>query len=672
MPLRHGTKAVATGLTATALLSALSLTDGAQTAAADTTALVRVNQVGYAESGAKEAFVLTRSAVAGARWRLLDGRGGVVAAGRTKASVGSWNAAYPAVYPIDFSSVRAPGSYHLVVTGTAAGHSPVFTIGHAPAVFSKPAADATAFFQAQRDGADTIPGQLRREPSHLNDAAADAYAWPEFTDPDSDTIVAAPKKIGGPVDVAGGWFDAGDYLKFTETTSYAVAALQIAALETGAGPGSALGAEAQHGLDWLDKMWDQKTRTLYIQVGLGSGTESGSVVGDHDVWRLPQADDTIATTGKAATTGTTGKAATAGTAATTGKAANAATADPSLRFLANRPVFRAAAPGSLISPNQAGRLAADFALAARRYAATGRTADVAKARGYLATAAQIYGLADTSPGQLVTTVPYGYYPETSWQDDLAFGGAELALAARKLGDPRASAWLTQAAHWAKGHQSEADADTLNMYDTSALADLDLARALKAAGEPKGLAVSYRQLIGYVRGQLATGQRRAAADPFHAGAVYDDFDADSHTMGLAATARLYRLVTGDSSYDTFATEQLDWLLGANAWGTSFMVGEGTTFPECTAGELGNLAGSLNGTGPLEIGAIVNGPNGSEQFSDGLGDYLDGMRPCPPSGDPYSAFTGHGSTYVDDVRSWQSSEPALDMDASGLLAFSLASR
>jgi endoglucanase len=651
---RNKVKAVASGVVAAGLLAGVSLAGGSGTAQAATVGLLRINQVGYADGGAKEAFLLTRSAVSGAEWRLVDSRGKAVASGRTGAALGGWSAAYPDVYLIDFSSVRRDGRYHLVVSGAAAAESSTFTIGPAAAVFAKPAADATAFFQAQRDGAGTIPGLLDRAPSHLNDTKAAVYDWPEFTDPDSDTIKAAPTPAGGTadlaVDVSGGWFDAGDYLKFTETTSYAVAALEIAARQTGATPGSTLGAEAQYGLDWLDKMWDAKTGTLLIQVGLGSGTADGSVVGDHDVWRLPEQDD----------------------------------ADTAHPFLSNRPVFRAGAPGSRISPNQAGRLAADFALAAQRYAAS----SPAKARAYLSTAAGIYALADTSPGTLVTTVPYAYYPETSWQDDLAFGGAELALAAQKLNDPRASGWLRQAALWAKGHQSEADADSLNMYDTSALADLDLARAVRTAGNPNGLAVSYGDLIGYVKGQLTTGRDRAAADPFHAGAVYDDFDADSHTLGLAATARLYRTLTGDTSYDRFATQQVDWLLGANAWGASFMVGEGRSYPRCTAGQLGNLAGgtrsggtavggtNMAGTGlsgalPLEIGAIVNGPNGSGQFEDGLGDYLNGMRPCPSNGaDPYSAFTGHGSRYTDDVRSWQSSEPALDMDASGLLAFYLS--
>lgn len=631
--IRRRSAAAVTGVTAAAMLAALALTTGAGTAQAATTGLVRINQLGYTDSGAKEAFLLATSAVSGASWKLVDASGATAASGTTGTSLGSWNTAYPAVYLIDFTSVKTDGSYHLVVSGAATGTSRTFTIGSAATVFAKPAADATAFFQAQRDGTDVIPGQLNRKPSHRNDGAATVYNWPSFTSSDGDTISAAPTKIGGTVDVSGGWFDAGDYLKFTETTSYAVAALEIAAREKGADDTSALGAEARHGLDWLDKMWDGSSRTLYIQVGLGSGTSSGSVVGDHDVWRLPEADDS----------------------------------DSAHPFLKNRPVFRAAAPGSKISPNQAGRLTADFALAAQRYAA----ADPAAATAYLDTAAQVYGLADTSPGTLVTTVPYAYYPETTWKDDLAFGGAELALAAQKLGDSRAGTWLAQAATWAKGHQSEADADTLNMYDTSALGDLDLARAIRAAGDPTGLAVTYDDLIGYVKGQITTGVNRAKADPFHAGAIYDDFDADSHTLGLAATVRLYRTITGDTGYNRFGVQQLDWLLGANAWGTSFMVGEGGSFPKCTAGQLGNLAGSLDGSAPLEVGAVVNGPNDSSQFSGGLGDYLDAMRHCPASGDAYSSFTGHGSRYTDDVRSWQSSEPALDMDASGLLAFYLSS-
>ena len=36
------------------------------------------------------------------------------------------------------------------------------------------------------------------------------------------------------------------------------------------------------------------------------------------------------------------------------------------------------------------------------------------------------------------------------------------------------------------------------------------------------------------------------------------------------------------------------------------------------------------------------------------------------DPFRPFNGHGSRYVDDVRSWQTDEPALDMTGAAILA------
>lgn len=68
-----------------------------------------------------------------------------------------------------------------------------------------------------------------------------------------------------------------------------------------------------------------------------------------------------------------------------------------------------------------------------------------------------------------------------------------------------------------------------------------------------------------------------------------------------------------------------------------------------------------------GAVVNGPNSEDLFEEGLGDHLDGMNPCPADGvDRYAEFTGQGSRYVDDVRSWQASEPADDFAAIAVYA------
>ena len=46
-------------------------------------------------------------------------------------------------------------------------------------------------------------------------------------------------------------------------------------------------AEARFGVDWLLRMWDDSTRTLYFQVGIGDGNGE-SILGDHDFWRLPR------------------------------------------------------------------------------------------------------------------------------------------------------------------------------------------------------------------------------------------------------------------------------------------------------------------------------------------------------------------------------------------------
>ena len=178
------------------------------------------------------------------------------------------------------------------------------------------------------------------------------------------------------------------------------------------------------------------------------------------------------------------------------------------------------------------------------------------------------------------------------------------------------------------------------------------------------------MLSDLRAQLQRGQSRSDRDPFRAGAVYDDFDAAPHTFGLVATARLYRGLTGDGRYERFATSQRNWALGANAWGASLMIGVGRDFPLCPQHVMANLSGGPEGRPPVLRGAVVNGPNKASLFSDGLGDYLDHMRRCPaPARDRKAVFTGHGSRFVDDVRSWQTVEPAIDFTATAALAFAL---
>ena len=476
------------------------------------------------------------------------------------------------------------------------------------------------FDQNQRDGDEQVAGPLGRRPAHLNDAAAGVYAWPHMvrgedliTDPDLT-------KIGGPVDVEGGWADAGDYLKFTHSSAYNDVVLFSSARMLGARAPQALLDEARHGLAWLDKMWDESALTLHLQVGLGSGNKQGTFIGDHDGWRLPEADDLDT--------------------------------DPLHRYVAHRPVLDAAAAGQPISPNLVGRVSAAFALASQQ------EADPAKALALLGKAQGLYARAATAapPKPLVTALPHAFYPESVWQDDMELGAAEIARAAQRLGQP-ASAYLAGSAHWAKRYLRLRSGDTLNLYDVGALAHASLADAMSAV--PHGaLEVSRRQLTHDLARQLRTGVHQARHDPFGAPVDVTEFDANSHSFGLVATAALHERLTGSHRFRSFATRVRTWLLGGNPWGVSAMVGIGTSYPRCMQHQVANLAKAP------DLGAVVNGPNGAENFEGGLGGFQDGMRHC--SRPSYAAFDGQGSRYVDDVRAWQTDEPALDMTAAAILA------
>ncbi|GAA2781323.1 glycoside hydrolase family 9 protein [Kitasatospora paracochleata] len=628
----------AAGLAATvAAVHCVQSAQGADSRAAGAPqAVVRVDQVGYTPGEAKQAHLMTSVSASKASFRVLDSSGKEVLKGKVGSSTGGWNGTYKAVHTLDLSPLTEPGDYRIEVSGPVAAVSPTFRIAAADDLFGKLIQDNVRFFQAQRDGADVVPTELRRKPSHLADRQATVYDTPAYAD--DETVLTAPlKRVAGPIDVSGGWNDAGDFLKFTHTASYSTASLLLAH-RTAAVGGPELAAEARHGLDWLDKMWDDTSRTLYVQVGLGKGDTddgSGKIRSDHDVWRLPEADDAL----------------------------DVKPGDPDY-LIKHRPVFRAAPPGKPISPNLAGRVAATFALAAQLDAAE----EPERAHGELEKAAHIYALADTNPGdRLVTAFPHGFYPEASWQDDMEFGATELALAAKALRDERTSDWTRQAGHWAKQYITSDSLGTLGLGDVSALAHADLAHLLDDG--TTRTEVTREQLVADLKRQLDDGSARAARDPFGAGAVYTDFDSVPHTFGLAATAQLYHQATGDPRYAAFATQQRNWALGANAWGSSFVIGAGTTFPHCPEHQAANLAGDLNGDGDILLGGVVNGPNAADKLKD-LNSFPT-MRTCPTGqGNPFAAFDGRGAGFMDHVGAWQTVESADDFTATALLAFTLA--
>jgi endoglucanase len=583
---------------------------------------------------------MASAAESGATFSVKNSGGTTVYSAGVGASLGSWSSTYPDVYALDFGSVAAPGSYTITVTGPIAASSPTFAVDTAANVYSAALTNALSFYQNERDGANYIPSALRTAPAHLNDATAMTYLTPSMNN-NSGRFSGDLSPLGIRIDASGGWWDAGDYLKFVETISYTVDMFQLGVRDLpnqmGAGSTSAnFTAEVKFGLDWLQHMWDDSTQTLYYQVGIGTG--NSKIIGDHDIWRLPQADDTFGGTNSL------------------------------YRYIRNRPVLRAGAPGSLISPNLAGRLAADFALCFQLY----KTSNAPYANQCLLSAEHIFALANTNPsGNLLTVGPFSFYPETEWRDDLEFGATELyfALAGGSLpsGLPQTNPmfYLTAAAQWAHAYITGPNdaADTLNLYDVSGVAHYELYRAIAQANNPSGLAVTQTDLLNDLKKQLDKAVTQAGTDPFGFGFTWAAFDTTSHGAGLVVMASEYDHLTNSTTYAAYGVRWLANILGANAWGVSLIVGDGSTFPHCMQHQVANLAGSLDGSPPVLAGAAVEGPNSTT--SRGL---VSGMVTCPVNGvDQYAQFNGSGSTFQDNVQSWSTVEPAVDLTATSPLAF-----
>ncbi|HEY6332452.1 MAG TPA: glycoside hydrolase family 9 protein, partial [Blastocatellia bacterium] len=153
------------------------------------------------------------------------------------------------------------------------------------------------------------------------------------------------------------------------------------------------------------------------------------------------------------------------------------------------------------------------------------------------------------------------------------------------------------------------------------------------------------------------------DPFGYGTPWDQSDSATRGVALSIVANEYDFLTGSSTYADFAERWLDAVLGANAWGTSFIVNDGALFPFCMQHQVANLIGSTDGAAPVLAGALVEGPNSSG--STGL---VAGMVTCPPDGgDVFARFDGNGAVYIDNVQSFATVEPAIDLTSPSPLAF-----
>ncbi len=680
------------------LLASAAATLAAAPAAWAQSAYVRVSQIGYETGNTPfRAYLMSTVPETGAAFAVVNSKGVTVYSASIGSLLGTWSNSATltySVYALDFAAPAGDG-YTISVTGPAAAASPVFPVADPVALYSGLLLNTRFFYETERDGPNYIPNALRTAPGHLNDASATVFQTPVLDSNDNIATTGPPlTPTGAVIDASGGWWDAGDYMKYVETTSYTVTLQEIgirdfpnfmgdhapvhpaappnsisyAGSASGAPTSSNFEAEARFGIEFLQKMWDDTTKTLYYQVGNSqSWANFPNLLSDYDIWRLPQADDDWNGCNSAA------------------------------HYICNRPVFVAGPAGAKISPNLAGRLAAAFAL----YYQLNLTSHPSTAKQCLRDAEDIFALADTSyadpansvgsgtctSGCLLTIMPFDGYPETVWDDDMELGAAELYFALTSAGgklppglpvtDPMT--YLSQAAQFASNYISRiydtGNADTLNLYDVSGLAHFELYRALKMAGNPAGLAVTEAGIRTQLLQQVGDAISQAGTDAWGFGDSWNS-DTTSRGAGISVMATEAYSLTSSSGYDTYSQRWLANILGANAWGSSFIVGVGSnTFPNCIQHQVANLAGALDGTSsgvPVLWGAASEGPSYGATAGT-----LPGMNLCPANGiDTFKIFNGNDgpynagqkAVYRDNVQSYSTTEPAIDLTSTSFLMYS----
>jgi endoglucanase len=667
-------------------------------ASAANSAYVRVNQVGYESANPPfQAYLMSTASESGATFDVINSEGQIKYSSTIGALLGTWSNSTKLVYDVYALSFTVPGGdiYTIFVQGPVAATSPQFAVDTPAVLYPGLLLNTLWYYETERDGPNYIPNALRTAPGHLNDEHTTVYDTPPLDSNDLITATGTPlTSTGAVINGAGGWWDAGDYMKYVETVSYTTALMEIGVRDfpnqmgpnapqnppappasvsyagnaSGAPASSDFSAEAQFGFTWLMQMWDDTSKALYYQVDNSQSWKNfPNLVTEYDIWTLPQAADHYM----------------------------GCTTD--YFYICYQPGFIAAPAGSQISPNLAGRMAAAFAEYYQLYRRTNPTI----AAQALQNAEDIFALADTplpdpaksvgggscSSGCLLTIMPFDGYPETVWDDDMELGATELYLAlASADGELHAGlpvtnpkTYLTAAAQYASNYITKiyntGNGDTLNLYDVSGLAHFELYRALGMAGNPHGLAVNQSAMLNALKNELSGPVAQSGKDVWGFGIPWRYGDTTSHAAGLSVMASELYYLTHSSSYNTYAEQWLGNVLGANSWGSSFIVGDGSTFPNCIQHQVANLVGALDGTSggtPILWGAASEGP--SSQATSGT---LPGMILCPTNNvDTFKIFNGNDgkynssqvAVYKDNVQSYSTTEPAIDLTATSFLMWS----
>jgi endoglucanase len=565
----------------------------------DSTAIhLRVNLLGYLEDDSKVAVAFSHRAV-DAEFDLVDGAtDAIVFTGMVQPSAAEGWGTFAHYYEADFSAFDVPGRYYLRVEDH---RTPTFAIGRD--AYGKAHEDLLGFMRQQRCGYNPFLDMV----CHQRDGRS-------FYGPMPDSTF---------VDVAGGWHDAGDQLKYLITGSNATArmllAYELAGDRFGDGT-NGLGQpgpngipdvldEAKWGLDWMHKLHPGPDQLIH-QVADDR---------DHLGWKMPDGDDSDYGWGP-----------------NSYRPAYFATGSP--QGLAQ---YQSEATGIA---NLAGRFAAAMAMAYRVWVAAG--GDSVFARKSLRAGREVYAMGQRQGGYQQGNsygAPYRY-SERTWADDMEWGAAELCKA---TGEP---AYLQDAIRYARmaGATSWMQRDTAEHYEYYPFVNVG-----HFALHPLVDAAFQDTLAGYYRDGIERTMERGRTNPYGIGVPFI-WCSNNLTTALITQILLYERMTGDTRYHDFMLRQRDWLLGLNPWGSSMFTGipRDGEHPE-------DVHTSVWALTKRDVpGGLVDGPVLRSIYSSLLGITL-------YSPDEFAEFQNQYVVYHDDIGDYSTNEPTMDGTAGAIL-------
>jgi endoglucanase len=572
---------------------ALAMLLAASTAHADSTSFIRVNQVGYLPDAPKVAVVCSLTSAVVRTFLMKDERGRIVLGPKRATDDGRFG---PCVdtQRLDFTSLRRTGRYTI-----EAGDAAPVTVRVGPMVFDGGADTALYYMRQQRSGwSPVFRDSVHRYDGNVIDDSGRVVKW---------------------IPVSGGWADASDYLQYV-TTSATAAYMMLAAyrdnprafadrFDARGLPGSNGVAdvvdEARHGLDWLLRMYPGGAE-MYNQLGDDR---------DHQFFDLLSNDSSDYGWGRGR----------------------------------ERPVYPCTGrpQGILRYRNRAngyastaGKFASTFALAASTVAQR----DTSLARTLRDRAVAAYELGVRYPGVCQTapgTAPY-FYEEDNWVDDMELAAAQLFALTH---DRR---YLRAAADYARQEPVTPwmGADTARHYQWYPWHN-NGHYELWRNGSPEERSSAAR----YYREGLQRVAARATKNGFRVGIPFI-WCSNDLMASFATQALLYRRMTGDQRFRVYEQAAIDWLFGANPWGTSMMVG----YPNGGVWAHSPHSAHADRLGvQILLGGLLDGPVYRSIY-----EHLRGIRLL--HADAYAPFNTGFIVYHDDLGDYSTNEPIMDGTAS----------